>query len=96
MRDAELGFARELLAATREGRAPSPEAQAYQDDKDAMKAARPFHEIEACVHGLIDSLAAGQISPEDARAHFDGIMDLRTESYLAQQRREKIERRTAR
>lgn len=94
MRDTEASFARELLAAAHEQRAPSPEAQAYQDELNTLDAVRPFHKIEGVVQGLIDSLAAGHTTGEDARAHFDCMMELYTETYFEKQRLEKAKRET--
>jgi hypothetical protein len=94
VRDTEANFARELLAAAREHRAPNPEAQAYQDELDTLDAVRPFHKIEGVVHGLIDSLAAGHTTGEDARAHFDRMMELYTETHFEKQRLEQAKRKT--
>ena len=93
MRDTERRYAQELLAAAQEGRAPSPEAQAYQDERATLEAVRPFHQIEACVHGLIESMDAGHLSGADARAHFDQIIQLHTETHLAKQKIEALKRR---
>lgn len=94
MRDTEARFARELLTAAREKRAPSPEAQAYQDELDTLDAVRPFHKIEGVVHGLIESLAAGHTTAEDARAHFDQMIELYTATHFEKQRLEQARRET--